>query len=237
MLETRLVTAPLHVHREVVLDGGVLRLTETVTNDAPDPRTVAWLHHPALGAPFLEEGCRLTTGARTVIADPEAPGTLLAAGSRHAWPIVHAVDGAEVDLRRVPGPGERREVFAALTDFASPFAAVVNPRRGLGVGLRWSADVFPHAWLWQEVHATTGFPWFRRAYVLAVEPSSVLSGPPAGDEPWPGGGTVLEGGEACTAVLELVVAEGDGEIVDVRRGGEVIWAEPGSVIEDAKVAT
>lgn len=237
VLETRLVTAPLHVHREVVLDGGVLRLTETVTNDAPDPRTVAWLHHPALGAPFLEEGCRLTTGARTVIADPEAPGTLLAAGSRHAWPIVHAVDGAEVDLRRVPGPGERREVFAALTDFASPFAAVVNPRRGLGVGLRWSADVFPHAWLWQEVHATTGFPWFRRAYVLAVEPSSVLSGPPAGDEPWPGGGTVLEGGEACTAVLELVVAEGDGEIVDVRRGGEVIWAEPGSVIEDAKVAT
>lgn len=228
ILETRLVTAPLHLRRQVALDGPVLRVTETVTNDSPDPQRVAWGHHPAFGAPFLDDGCRLTTGARTVIADSEAPGTLLAAGSRHEWPVGRAADGAELDLRRVPGPGERREVFAALTDFDSPFAAIVNPRLGLGAGLRWSAACFPHAWLWQEVHATAGFPWFRRAYVVAVEPSSVLTGPPQDDAPWPGGGTLLDGGESRTAVVELVVFEGTDEVADIRPGGEVVRATWGS---------
>lgn len=228
VLETRLVTAPLHLRRDIVVDRPVLRVTETVTNDSPDAQRVAWAHHPAFGPPFLDEGCRLTTGARTVIADADAPGTVLAAGSRHGWPTAHAADGAEVDLRRVPGPGERREVFAALTDFSSPFAAIVNPRLGLGAGLRWSAACFPHAWLWQEVHATAGFPWFRRAYVVAVEPSSVLTGGPSGEDvPWPGGGTLLAGGESRTAVIELVVFKGTREVADIRPGGEVVLVPEG----------
>jgi hypothetical protein len=36
--------------------------------------------------------------------------------------------------------------------------------------------VFDKAWLWQEVHSGTGWPWYRRAYAIAVEPASTVPG-------------------------------------------------------------
>ena len=91
-LETRLFTVPLRIEREFTLDGPVLRLAETVTNESAADLEVMWSHHPAFGAPFLDGGCLLSSGCRSVLADDEAPGTLLAPGSRHAWP--HATTAA-----------------------------------------------------------------------------------------------------------------------------------------------
>ena len=40
----------------------------------------------------------------------------------------------------------------------------------------WPTAVFPFAWFWQEMHATPGFPWYRGAYVMAIEPFSSIPG-------------------------------------------------------------
>lgn len=77
-----------------------------------------------------------------------------------------AVDGTEVDLSEIPGPGTGRAMFACRTDFDEPFFSLVNPRLGFGITVRWPAEIFPHAWFWQEMHASPGFPWYRRAYVV-----------------------------------------------------------------------
>lgn len=165
-LRTALTTAPLEVEREVVVDGTTLRIDERVINRGGSEIDLIWTHHPAFGAPFLEAGCTISAAARTLVADPVAPGGLLEPGARGAWP--------HQDLTRVPGPEEPRAVLAYLTDFDEPTYTISNPRLGLSVSLSWLADLFPHAWLWQEIHASPGFPWYRRAYVTAIEPSTTF---------------------------------------------------------------
>jgi len=135
-----------------------------------------WSQHPAFGAPFLEKGCMLAAGCRTVLADNHQPGNLLSRWTEHAWPFVHAEDGSQLDLRLLPGPTDGRSVLAYLSSFSSGWFALTNPRLRLGVALRWPLEVFPHAWLWQEAAATTTWPWYGRAYVVAVEPASTIPG-------------------------------------------------------------
>jgi uncharacterized protein DUF4432 len=173
-LQVALATAPLRIHRRLSLRGGTLRVDERLVNDAPVDVEVAWVQHPAFGAPLVDGG-RLETTAGLVRADAEIPGDILPGAE---WPWPYAVDraGRRVDLSALPAAGERRSVFAYLKAFKSTEAAIVNDRIGIRACLRWSADPWPSAWLWQEVHATPTHPWFGRAHVVAVEPASTVPG-------------------------------------------------------------
>jgi hypothetical protein len=140
------------------------------------PVAACWVEHPGFGSPFVDEHCIVYSGAATVITDADNPG-VLARDARASWPLVPAADDGEVDLRQVPAPHSGRASFAALTDFANGgWAAISSPRAGFGIGMAWDATLLPHAWWWQECHATDDYPWFRRAYVIAVEPANVLPG-------------------------------------------------------------
>ena len=225
VLETTLFLVPLRVRRRLSLEGRLLRIEETVSNESPEDIEVMWSHHPALGAPFLEGGCLISAGCSSVLADDRVPGTLLAPGSRHRWPYVTTVTGDKVDLREVPPPDQPRSVLAYLGGFTSGFFAVTNPRLRLGFGLRWPLEMFDKAWLWQEVHSSSGWPWFRRAYVLAVEPASTI----------PAQGmavarakcervVLLAPGSSHQVLLEAVLFEGDGEVADIAPGGAVRFA-------------
>jgi Domain of unknown function (DUF4432) len=221
-LETRLFTVPLRVEREFTLDGPVLRLAETVTNESAADLEVMWSHHPAFGAPFLDSGCLLSAGCRSVLADDEAPGTLLAPGSRHAWPHATTAAGDPLDLRRIPGPGEPRAVLAYLGDFTSGYFAITNPRLRLGVGLRWPLDTFGQAWLWQEVMSGEGWPWYQRAYAVAVEPAGTIPGHGMrGARARGQAGTRFAGGAARQVVLEAVLFEADTAVAGIGEGGRV----------------
>ena len=202
-LSTRLYSAPVALHREIRLRDRTLTLRETVTNTSPDPLDVMWSHHPAFGAPFLDGGCRLASGARTIIADDASPGTLLAPASRHDWPTAVTAGGDPLDLGQLPGPEQHRAHLAYLTDFTDGWFAITNPRLRLGVRLRWPLDVFPHAWFWQEVHSTPGHPWWREAYVAAVEPATTIPAQGLALARSKGGRPLrLAGGESRTAVIE-----------------------------------
>jgi hypothetical protein len=148
---------------------------ERLENEGIEDIEVAWVQHPAFGAPLVDGG-RIETSAARVRADAEIPGDLLPAGGRWDWPYAEDRAGAPVDLRVLPAAGAPRAVFAYLEDFAAHEAAIVNDRLGLAVRLRWSGDPWPAAWLWQEVHATASYPWFGRAHVVAIEPASTVPG-------------------------------------------------------------
>lgn len=226
-LETVLFSAPLRVTREFTLDGPVLRVREVVENLSSEPVEAMWSHHPAFGGPFLEQGCLLSAGCQSVMADDREPGTLLAAASTHTWPIVQASDGSNVDLRVLPGPEDRRTVLAYLGNFTSGWFALTNPRLKLGVGLRWPLEVFPCAWLWQEAHATRGWPWWGRAYVVAVEPASTLPGQGLANARAKGGrGIIFAGHSQVEAVVEAVLFEGTGAVHGIEAGGKVALSGP-----------
>jgi hypothetical protein len=175
-LEVALATVPLRIHRRLWLGDGVLRVEERLRNDSPVDVEVAWIQHPAFGPPLVD-GARLEAGARRVRADADIPGDLLVAGGVWDWP---SADG--VDLRVLPRGDQPRAVFGSLEDFTTHEAAIVNDALGLGVHLSWSGDAWPSAWLWQEVHATPGYPWFRRAHAVAVEPANMRTHVPGGGE-------------------------------------------------------
>lgn len=222
-LETTLFTAPLHVQRELVLDGAVLRLREQVTNLSGAAVEVMWSHHPAFGAPFLDDSCVVNVGCRTVVADDRAPGTVLSPGSRHDWPLVGTSSGT-LDLSRVPGPGQKREVFAYLLDFYSGYFAITNRRLGIGVGLRWPLEVFDKAWFWQEICSSQGWPWFGRAYVMAVEPASTVPGQGMANARAKGSsGTRLGPMESRQVLMEAVLFEGSGNVSGIAEGGVPSW--------------
>ncbi len=225
VLETTLFLVPLRVRRRLSLEGRLLRIEETVSNESPEEIEVMWSHHPALGAPFLEGGCLISAGCTSVLADDRFPGTLLAAGSRHDWPYVTTVTGDKVDIREIPPPDEPRSVLAYLGGFTSGFFAVTNPRLRLGFGLRWPLEMFDKAWLWQEVHSSGGWPWFRRAYVLAIEPASTIPAQGMAVARAKGERVVLlPPGTSHQVLLEAVLFEGAGEVADIAPGGSVRFA-------------
>ncbi len=225
-LEATLFSAPLHVRREMALDGPALRVREVITNDSNEGVEVMWSHHPAFGAPLLEAGSVLSAGCETVEADDEGPGTLLKAGARYSWPIVTTSSGELVDLGRIPGPDEPRAVLAYLLDFNSGYFAITNPRLNLGVGLRWPLEVFDKAWLWQEVCSTCDWPWFGRAYVVAVEPAVAIPGHGlAGVRARGSSGLRIEGRASRQATVEAVVFEGRGPVSGIAEGGVVTFGD------------
>jgi hypothetical protein len=225
-LETTLFSAPLHVFRELSIDGPVLRVNEVVTNRSNEEIEVMWSHHPAFGAPLLDAGSVLSAGCRVVEADDEAPGTVLGAGTRHAWPIATAASGEEVDLSSIPSPQQGRAILAYLLEFSSGYFAITNPHLALGVGLRWPLDVFDKAWFWQEVHSTMDWPWFGRAYAVAVEPASTIPGHGLAHARAKGSnGIRLDGGASRQVMIEAVLFEGTRPVAGIAEGGVVTFAE------------
>ena len=126
----------------------------------------------------MRPGCRIDTAARTVTADAIFDGdhNPLPPSSRHTWPIARAKDGSAVDLSQIPPAELPRQLLAYLDDFDSGWYAITNPDLELGVGVVWPADLYPYAWFFQEMHASSGWPWYRRTFMCAIEPSSSVPG-------------------------------------------------------------
>ncbi len=162
---------PLVVERKMRLagDGPVLLIEETVVNEGQAPVSFVWGHHPAFDAvPGLR--IDLPPGALHDAADLD---------TRRDWPddqLVEVASAAE-SLHYLP---DRPEAWAALRD----------PRSGRGVAIAWDLAAFPHLWLWREIGGT-GFPWYGRARIVALEPQAA----------WPRDG--LTGAVARGQSLEL----------------------------------
>jgi hypothetical protein len=219
-LTVRLHRAPLRLRRVLTLSERLLTVEESVTNTSPDAIELMWSHHPAFGAPLVGPDCVITTGARTVLADDEAPGTLLAPGSRHPWPEACAAEGARLDLSRLPAAPASQ--LAYLTDFDTGWFAISNPRLGLGAGMRWPTEVFGHAWLWQELRSSPGYPWWREAYVCAVEPATTIPARGMDVARSTGSGPLaLAGGETRAVTLQAVLFHATGRVRGIGPGGLV----------------
>lgn len=228
-MSVRLVTAPLKIERTVTVDGHRVRVEEKIINESPDSVEVMWSHHPALGSPLVAPGARVYTGARRLLADPIAPGNFLVPASFHDWPAVISAEGRRVDLSTIPGRETPRAALAYLGEFAAPFYAIVNPAINLGFGLRWDTSLFRYAWFWQELHATGDFPWFRRAYVMAIEPATTIPGHGAAYARRAGTPLlVLAGGECRSTILEAVVFHETRPVTAIRSGGHVEFATAAS---------
>lgn len=227
-LSVRLRRSPFRIERTMRVEAGraALLIRERITNEGGEPMEFMWGHHPAYGAPFLSGACRIETNAHSIRADDglDGPHNPLTPDAQYAWPNAER-NGQAVDLSRVPAEGgEPRHALAYLGDFAGDHGwyAITNPDLGLAVGLAWPTSVFPFAWFWQEMGATSGYPWYRGVYVMAIEPFTS----------WPGQGLTavmeksgthraLGPGETIEADLAAVLHRGTSGVADIALDGTV----------------
>lgn len=174
-LSVRLSRSPYSIERWMRLEAGspVMNLRERITNHAGEAMDCMWSHHPAFGAPFISENCVIDTDARTLLTDDAYIGAAnpLALGETHQWPLA-----GDIDLSRLPPPDQPRDLLAYLTDFNSGWYGITNTEIGVGIGFSWDASLFPYAWFWQELNSSPGFPFYKRSYVIAIEPASSIPG-------------------------------------------------------------
>ena len=225
-LTARLARSPFTLVREMVLlkSSSSFLLRETVRNDGGEPMDYMWGHHPAFGAPFLSGDCRIDTNATTMTADPNSdpPGSVMERGQRYDWPVVD-LEGVTTDLSVVPGEDASRSSMGYFDGYGDiAWYGITNTQLGIGAGLAWRRDDFPYAWFWQELHGSAGFPWYKAAYVMAIEPNTT----------WPGQGLenaieqtgthrTLQPGESRTAAIRAVLYDAKAGISDIDMEGNV----------------
>jgi hypothetical protein len=219
-----LARAPLRLTRTIRLLDRRMLIVEEVCNRSPDPVEFMWSHHPAFGPPFLEPGCLVAAGATTLTADPVHSGNDLGLASEHEWPVARRPDGTTRDYSRLTQADGGTSTMAYLGGFSDGWYSIVNPRLRLGVGLTWPADVFPHAWLWQELQATAAWPWYRQAYVMAIEPASSVPGHGiAGVRRSNGNLMRLEGHASQQVEIEAVLFDADHTPAHLAPGGHLTF--------------
>lgn len=203
--EVSLLTAPLVVSRKVVVRSASIRVEEVITNVSPlTPLKFTWMHHPVFGSPLID-GARLDIDALEVWADTSTPGSVLVRGAIGNWPLCRGQNEPLVDLSKLVGLAERREVFACLAGLRTPKARIINAAIGLAVELRWDPSVFRYMWLWEELGQSRGYPWWGRARAVGLEPSSTPPDTAPKGANRSEGEIVLGPGRSKQAFVELVV--------------------------------
>lgn len=167
-----LISSPLTILRTIRIDGNSLLIDETITNTSSISQNIRWLHHPAFGEPFIEPGVRIISDARKLILEADREPY----SSSSEIKDLLAMTSKEVSLDLSIIPASPRDIFATLADFVRGYVAIMNDRLDLGLVLEWDKQVFPYAWFWQDLRMNKNFPWFGRAYVTAIEPSSTIPG-------------------------------------------------------------
>ena len=178
VLKTTLHLTPFEITKHMRLDGPSLHVAETVHNLSPVSQEVMWSHHPAFGAPLVSGATRVEAAADWFKADDarDVPAGDLEPGAKSEWPFAKTRRGDQADLRMMPSEDGSSDRFGYLGGFKEGRASINNPKLGLRAVLTWDVETFPFAWYWLEAHATTGYPWYGRAYVFAIEPASSYPG-------------------------------------------------------------
>jgi len=171
-LEVRPFRTPFHLTKRLTLHSGqaVLTIDETLTNEGGEAMDLMWGHHPAFGAPFLSEACRvdLPKGDLVLETFAGAAGTRLRTGGTHHWPIARD-SGVLVDFSRPDPMGTGHEDIGYVVNLPEGWYAITNQERGVGFAMTWPLDEFPYLWVWRQFNVSAGYPWYGRAYTMALE--------------------------------------------------------------------
>ena len=152
-------------------------LEEKVINNAEEEMHYMWGHHPAFGAPFLGPGSRLQIPAgRIETNDAEMTASRILPGVSGPWPLLRGRDGEEIDMSIIPTDNQRISELHYLSDLEDGWYGISSPEHNFGFGLVWPRDVFPYLWYWLELKGSFGYPWYGRAYVMALEPFTSIPG-------------------------------------------------------------
>lgn len=213
-LWTRPLRIPLLIEKTLTLvaDKATLFIDEKLTNESATHLDIAWGHHIAFGLPFLEDGAKITTNARTFYADPSMPPhRRFQPDIESGYPKVLNINGKEDDASIVPphsaAPYSDLAFLSGFDDQA--YYTLKNEAKNVGFAVRWDARIFKHVWYWQERYASQDAPWWGNTYAVALEPWTNRWRPDPQNAINEGEWLRLEAGQVLTTQLEATGFEGD----------------------------
>jgi galactose mutarotase-like enzyme len=162
---------PLRLLRTMSLRSAspTLVIDEEVVNEGEEEVPFVWGHHIALGPPFLSRHCRIEVPGASATVPSSSRFGRYAPGS-YRWPDLSDRDGRTVDAGAVPPKDIRTNDSLYLSELGEGRVVVRNPELDLAIALRWDLPVFPYLWCWQAFGGLWGYPYYGRAYLLAIEP-------------------------------------------------------------------
>ncbi|RKP52941.1 DUF4432 family protein [Cohnella endophytica] len=161
---------PLTVEKTISLKAGesVLRIDERVVNTGDAPVHFIWTHHPAFGAPLVDEHSRivLPEGAVAFNIDRyEQNKEQSPARFEEEIASVTLPSGTKKNLLRVDPRGSEGEAcYVPLMGLKEGTAGIDNPSLNVGLRIDWDHEAFPCLRYWSNTD--------ENMYTLALEPSS-----------------------------------------------------------------
>lgn len=185
-LEVKTVRSPFHIKKTITLHAGtgMIEIDETATNRGEEDLPVMWGHHPAFGGNFLDGSCKIDAPARRVwsyaLPENELTGQFEVNVSGE-WPLLKNKRGQMVDVSEIAPPTARTADMLFIGDFEDDWFAITNRDKKVGVALLFDRTVFPLFWYWRMLGGGTGYPWYGRAYAVALEPFTTAPDPAVTD--------------------------------------------------------
>ncbi len=200
-----------------------LYIEERLTNQGNEPMDFMWGHHPVVGAPFLDESCRIAAPECKVevLHDEDGPNYRMGLHQVGSWPIIKDREGQPLDLRVMPPASQRTIDNCYLSEFQEGWIAIHNTRRRVGFGMAWDPDVFRYVWIWQALGGGIGYPWYGRMYCVALEPWTSFPCGGLNEAIRRGTAMQLEPGQSLDAWLTAVAFTREGEATHIDRRGKV----------------
>jgi hypothetical protein len=185
-----------------------------------------WGHHPAFSAPFLDAGCRIDLPRCNWSAAPHSDNLprRFEAITASTYPYPLALRDSVESFDAVQSKESRTEDVLLLSEMEKGWCVVRNPQQKLAVSLVWDRTVFPYMWCWQSYGGRWGYPYYGRAYVLAIEPFNCPT-LPFPESVAKGIAPMLGVGERIETRLEAAIVDADARVVDAGFEGAIAFAE------------
>jgi len=177
----RTYRTPLALERTMTLEKGkaALFIHERLTNESEAEFAIMWGHHPAVGAPFLDENCVVRTPAKKVEIAAYHPNGLWRPGGDYDFPMVpNRRTGQLQDITRVLPKAMCSVDVVFFKELTEGWYTLTNEKTNVGLGMAWDAKLFKYLWMWQVYGGHNDYPWYGRTYNCALEPFT--SYPPGG---------------------------------------------------------
>ena len=178
LFSLRTARSPYLLQRTMSLKGDdpTLYIDESVTNEGAEPLEFMWGHHPAFGPAFLDDSCEIRIAGDDLLISHMTYNGRPVEGAGALWPNARIDSETELDLSKVAPPEAKYVLQYAVGNMKESRYELVNHNYGVGFELAWDKEIFPFLWVWALYGGAPYYPWYGRAYTLALEPWSAVPG-------------------------------------------------------------
>lgn len=217
---------PFLLKRKMTLHSGspTLEIRERVTNDGNCRAEFLWGHHITFGEGFLNENCLIDLPDCTVVnrADYDNPNSRIKPEKPSSWDCMPGKNGEIIDGSRVLSRNSGVAEMLFATEMKSAWFAINDPQKKSGLAVSWDGSMFRSLWIWEEFCASAGWPLYKDAYALALEPQ--VSDIPVLHNASKAGKTVwLEANETVETWMMATVFHDGRRIAAVKADGTILF--------------